>query len=300
MSDLIVELTDEITLTDQGPTVCLGVACNKYQSPGFWVPLVGAAQNITHFTWSQNGIMEFDKLGGLQRMIAPRGALTDSNRNRIVKYFLEETECDYLFQMDDDVRLPFPVGVSLKKLLEHAYPIISGIYYRGSEPHAPIAFFYAQEETGPRNGYISIIDWEPDSMLKLDAVGMGCTLIKREVFERMQKEFVIVESWRGEVRLEHPDDLEDHLAPSDRVLTEEQFYELKDHPLFPFYAFSCMRTEDFYFCENAKRIGYDIWLDTSIEGDHLQTQPINREHFIKARREREIREGEEPQVWRIN
>ena len=298
MSELKVELTDEITLTDEGPTVCIGVACNKYQAPAFWVPLVGAASNVTHFTWSQNGLIEFEKLDELKRLIAPRGALTDSNRNRIVQYFLEETECDYLFQMDDDVRMPFPVGVSLHKLLAPGYPIVSGIYYRGSKPYGPIAFLYAQE--GPRNGYISIIDWEPDSMLRVDAVGMGCTLIHREVFERIQKEFVIVETWRGELRLEHPDDLEENMAPSDRVLTLEQFYEMKDHPLFPFYALSYMRTEDMYFCENAKRLGYDIWLDTSLEAEHLQTKPITREDFIKARREGEIKKRRKPEVWRIN
>ena len=296
--DLIVEVADETTL--RGPTVCLGIACNKYQPPGFWVPLVTNTSRITHFTWSQHGIGDFKKPESLQRLMAPRGALTDANRNRIAKYFLEETNCDYLLQMDDDVRLPRPLGVVLETLLAHNYPITAGIYYRGSEPHGPIAFIYARKEGGPRNGYVSLIDWEPNSMLPVDAVGMGCTLIHREVFERMQKEFVIVENWRGELRWEHPNNLEKHTAPSDRVLTIEEMMEEMSDAMLPFYALSYSRTEDFYFCENAKELGYDIWLDTSIEADHLQTWAVNRDSFITARRRGEIRHGKEPRVYRVN
>ena len=300
MSDLRIDLADEITLEDKGPKVCLGIACNKYQSPGFWVPLVGPTKSISHFTWSQHGVSNFEKVEGLERFIAPRGALTDSNRNRIAQYFLQETDCDYLFQMDDDIHMPLPLGITLNILLGHGHPIIAGMYFRGSEPYGSIAFIYKDKEKGPRDGYVSIVDWEPGSMLRVDAVGMGCTLIHREVFERMQKEFVLVESWRGELRLEHPDDLKEHLAPSDRITTMEDKQEGIEDVLFPFYALSYMRTEDMYFCENARKLGYDVWLDTSLELGHLQTQAIGKQDFIKRRRESELRRGERPAIWRAN
>lgn len=296
-SDLIVELSDK---EYEGPTVCLGVACNKYQPPGFWVPLVADSYRISHFTWSQHGITEQKRPESLTRLVGPRGALTDANRNRIAKYFLEETDCDYLLQMDDDVRLDRPLGAVLETLLGHGAPIISGIYYRGSDPFGPIAFVYAKKENGPRSGYVSLIDWEPDSMIRVDAVGMGCTLIHRDVFEKMQEEFVIVENWRGELRWEHPRNLEKNTAPTDRVLTIEEMKEEMDDAMLPFYALSYSRTEDFYFCENAKELGYDIWLDTSIEADHLQTWPVNRSDFVRARREGDKRRGKEPQVYRLN
>lgn len=298
MSELKIELTDETSLEYKGPKVCLGIACNKYQAPGFWVPLVASTNLITHFTWSRHGIGDFNRPEHITRLVAPRGALTDANRNRIVSYFLNETDCDYLFQMDDDVKLPLPVGQTLGLLLSHKHSIVSGIYYRGSPPHDPIAFVYNKE--GPRDGYVSLIDWEPDSMVRVDAVGMGCTLIHREVFEKMQKEFVIVESWRGELRWEHPDDLEENTAPSDRVLTLEEMREDMEDAINPFYALSYSRTEDFYFCENAKKLGFDVWLDTSIEADHLQTKVVNRGDFTKARREREIKDGHQREVYRIN
>lgn len=301
MGDIVVDIKDEITLEAKGPTICLGVACNKYQAPGFWVPLISDVPSITHFAWSRNGLMSFDKPEGLTRLMAARGALTDENRNRIAKYFLEQTTCDYLLQLDDDVKLPFPLGVTLHILLNHGYPIIGGMYFRGSEPHGPIAFLYAKgQKVGPRQGYVSVIDWEPDSMIRVDAIGMGCTLIHREVFERMEKELVVVENWRGEMRFEHPDDLEQNMAPSDRVLTAEEIQETKQNAKLPFYALAYSRTEDFYFCENAKRLGYDVWLDTSVEADHLQTQPVNRESFITARRKGEVRDGKEPTVYRVN
>ena len=300
MSDLTIDLADEITLVDKGPKICLGIACNKYQAPGFWVPLVGPTHTISHFTWSEHGVSNFEKVEGLERFMASRGALTDSNRNRIVDYFLHETDCDYLFQMDDDVRLPLPLRVTLDVLLGHGHPIIAGMYFRGSEPFGSVAFVYKDKEKGPRDGYVSLVDWEPGSMIRVDAVGMGCTLIHRGVFERMQKEFVLVENWRGELRLEHPDDLKEHLAPSDRITTTEEKSEVRDDALFPFYALSYMRTEDMYFCENAKKLGYDIWLDTSLQVEHLHTQPVSRQDFVRLRRESELRSGEQPTIWRAN
>lgn len=286
MTELLVAHMDMVIKDEEKKSVCLGIACNKYQAPEFWIPLVAARGPVTHFAWSQNAVAELEPSDYMARFSSARGALTDTNRNQVVTYFLDHTDCDYLFQLDDDVKIYHSLEKTVGRLLAHEYPICSGIYYRGCDPYGPIGFIQEPES----KGYAHLPDWEPGSLIKVDAVGMGCTLIHREVFEEMKKQFAIVMDWRGAYRLEHPDDT-DHFAPSDQIITMD---DLPDYARFPWYALQYMRTEDLYFCENAKRIGYDIWLDTSLELDHLQTLPINRGHFLNARE----RYGKESEIWR--
>lgn len=77
------------------------------------------------------------------------------------------------------------------------------------------------------NGYVPIFDGQfpPGSMVECDVVGAGCLLVRTEVFERLKKPWF---NWTiGE-------------DPHNPGLSE-----------------------DFYFCEKAKKAGYKILVDTS-------------------------------------
>lgn len=287
-------MAEVITLKDEEsqPSVLLGIACNKNQVPGFWIPLLAAHGPVTHFAWSENGLAELKEPDILRRPMSHRSAMTDSNRNKLTEILLYETDCDYIFFLDDDVRIAFSLEVTINRLMSHEYAICSSIYYRGCDPFGPLMFMMDAEDD-PREGYTHLIDWEPDSLMRVDVVGMGATLIHRNVFERMRDELAVVENWRGEYRLEHPDDLKQNMAPSCRVVDKN---DLPEYAKFPWFVMSHGRTEDMYFCENARRLGYNIWMDTSVELEHLHVLPIHRGHFLKAR---ELHEKEDANVvWR--
>lgn len=94
-------------------------------------------------------------------------------------------DADYLFFVDSDNAFPPEV---LPVLITNDVDICSGLYFERKPPFRPIAF-----KRQPDGHYKSYTDIDLDGGLtKVDAVGMGCCLIKRRVIERM---FEKQETW---------------------------------------------------------------------------------------------------------
>jgi FkbM family methyltransferase len=132
---------------------------------------------------------------------------------------------DYLLSVDSDIILPRD---SLVKMLAADKDIISGIYIQRKPGEQILEVYMDTSNGGCTNIPYKLL--ENLDVVEIAACGMGCALIKGDVFRR----------------LEYP-----HF-----------FYkEALDH--------RNTVSEDVYFCMKARKAGFTVWADPSIRCDHI-------------------------------
>lgn len=151
----------------------------------------------------------------------------DEARNEIVDFALGQN-ANYIFWVDDDV---IPPGDAFLKLYTHQKDIINGVYWSKSSPPMPLLFRNHLE--GP------YWDWHVGDLIEIDAAGMGLTLVKTDVYRKIEKE--IGGPWYS-----------------------TDYGSFKDMTQSP-----ANNTEDLYFYWKARKAGYKIWADTSVQAMHF-------------------------------
>lgn len=226
--------------------------------------------------------------------------LTSHNRNRLV----DRADGEWIFFIDYDT---VPPADALPRLLSLRHPFCGGVYYHRNVPHMPL-LYWRNPETGL---YGVIADYEKGALIHVDATGMGCTLIHRQVFEDIKTHYRQFSRVDGSRMLIHEDDIVQERMPSRLrrenyiIETERGWWhvqqvnptsaEIVDNKPYPFFEMEHERTEDMGFCERAKRVGYDIVVDTSIECEHWHFMPITGQMFRDVKDDAKIR-GELPQT----
>jgi len=150
-------------------------------------------------------------------------------RNEIVEFALQQN-AQYIFWLDDDV---IPPPNSFLRLYNQQKDIINGVYWSKSNPTMPLLFRGHLE--GP------YWDWHVGDLIEIDAAGNGLTLVKTDVYRKMQKE--LGGPWYS---------VEYGSFPG---VTNEV---------------PVANTEDLYFYWKAKKVGYKVWADTSIQAFHYE------------------------------
>lgn len=128
--------------------------------------------------------------------------LIDNARNMLVDQFLK-TDCEWAFWIDSDMVLPKETLVQLYKVAqEKNSKMVTGVYYQRVGKHWPVLWNrspetengkkirHQNEEAAKTNKYLGAFTMpgpECKYPFKVHAAGFGCTLIHREVFERMEK-----------------------------------------------------------------------------------------------------------------
>lgn len=243
---------------------------------------------------SSSAMPDTSKNMSIGSMLGNNDSLTSHNRNRLV----DEFESEWIFFIDHDT-LP-PVD-ALPRLLALQRPIVAGVYYHRNEPHMPL--MYRQQANGL---YRVVSDYERGALIEVDATGMGCTLIHRDVFIDIMNNYVRLVRSNGTSFLVHKDDIADQpLASRFRtdapvVFGDERglHYVEPVKPFvepnpgkrteFPFFDMEHGRTEDIPFCERARRVGYSIYVDTSVECEHWHMFPVTGDHFAGLRAEAKL------------
>jgi glycosyltransferase involved in cell wall biosynthesis len=167
---------------------------------------------------------------------------------------------DYILWLDDDIVVPADF---LSRLLAHDLPIVSGIYVMRREPHLPVAYVRAVEPDRA-DRFWSLSGW-PSGLVEVDAVGQGCVLIKREVYDKVPEPYY---AWQpvkrdSENTFKVVDDAPDNhaVAVEDRTLGE-----------------------DLYFFTHCRIAGYRIYADGDIILGHEGTRAYSRADFVAAGR----------------
>ena len=140
----------------------------------------------------------------------------DIARNALVGDFLK-SDCDYLLFLDSDIVFPSNI---IDLLLKHGKDFVSALYFTRKNIKPMHRFLKGGE-------YVGAQEVKPNELVEADAVGLGCSLIKRKVIERVDS-------------------------------------ENKGEPLFKFDYSSRTRAvgEDIYFCKLVQKAGFRIFVDS--------------------------------------
>ncbi len=122
-----------------------------------------------------------------------------------------------------------PPADAIINLLKHNADIVSGLYYRRAEPICPVMM---KEVDG---GAKWITEFKQGELVQADLVGCGCMLIKRKVLEIMKPPWF---EWRCDP-WRFP-----NITPQERC------------------------SEDYDFCRKARKLGFKIFVDTSVQCLH--------------------------------
>jgi len=247
----------------------IGIACNKWQDPGWWSPLV---RQVGHL-WRYG--VEF---GSLYTEMS-----TDIGRNRsVITRKFRQGDAEWLWFIDDDT---IPCEHALMKLLQLNAPIAALPYfYKDREKHMFAPLIYMREEN---NRYKPITNYHRGEILEVDAVGMGMTLIHRSVFDAILTKYTVgIEDAKGAVVM-----IRKNSTPESRPgIRKGDAEKWEKHDYIPFFVSEKGRTEDYYFCELAADVGIKPVVDTLYECDHIGRTGYNGSNFraLRAMRRRKL------------
>lgn len=150
------------------------------------------------------------------------GNCIDNNREKIIELAIKNL-CSHLFFVDSDMSFP---GDTLERLLEQDKDVIGAPYnYRFLPLTTTVKFLGENKELVKKE--------MPKETFEVYAVGMGCTLIKMSILEKLNKPYFLIK----------------------RSMADIEF------------------TEDVYFCEKAREAGFSIWCDPKIKVEHWGDYP---------------------------
>lgn len=255
-------------------SVAIGVPHHGNQAPMWWVRMIENVHIMSRYGMRFAGIL------------AERGVAIDNQRNSIVNWFLNKTDAEFLWFVDDDTVPPIGAPVKLASL---NHPFTSGLYYSSWDDIQPIA--YKRNSDGRYVRLDGVLDWEPGQIIQVDAAGAGCLLIHRSVFLGIMAKYerayrvsggntvVLKDKIRGglpETATKHP-----YAGIVKNGMLYEPLVAAKDSndASFPFFRLEFGRTEDIAFFELAKAAGYPCYLDTGVECGHIKDSQITGDHF---------------------
>ena len=250
--------------------LAVAIPTNKAESSKWWPAVFGELLRTAN-----------DPGYEITSLITAGGALTDTNRNKCVKSFLEKTDAEYLVFIDNDT---IPPPRAFAHLIELNVDVANAIYYLRGEPYNPVAY-----RLMPNHKYLPLKEFRPGEIVDVDSVGMGCTVIKRHVFERIIEEYVCFMRTRiGSGFAIHKDDVQyvdslpmdvHEVAPGVLRATDGvrgYMIDPVEGPIpgdeverFPFFVLEWGRTEDHYFNEMTRRLGFETKVDTWLECEHV-------------------------------
>lgn len=165
--------------------------------------------------------------------------LVHAARNALVEMFLKEKDASHLLFIDSDTTFQ---PSALRTLYDDDVDIVSGLSVKRSMPCEPTGGL-KMEGSEVLAGFLTGFE-KFDGPVEMEAVGMAFTLIKREVFETMEKPWFYSKYLPG----------------------------LKD-----------LMSEDWSFCMNAKKAGFKVFMDTSVILGHIGKYIYTVKEFLSMR-----------------
>jgi hypothetical protein len=172
-------------------------------------------------------------------MTVANESLITHGRSRIANFFMNNTEFEYLFCLDADVAFS---PEDMLKLYSYQKPIVSASY-----PMKTLPIRHCYELYNP----VKLCG----NLVKIGGIGMGFVLIHRNVFLELNKHYSELKYFPG-------------LNNSNYPITEKEYHN-------SYHYFAEMNKEgkylgeDMSFFHRVSDIGYDVWMDTSIELQHI-------------------------------
>lgn len=212
-------------------------------------------------------------------------------RNKLAKYFLEFTKCEWSLWFDDDMIAPigragwykfignlpsqFPddfAGVNtVERLLSHGKTVVGGTYFGRQRTGRLVSSAFAVHHIDR-----AARTFQP-GLFEVDWIGTGCLLVHRSVFEDIQKAFPELGPTNGfdynEPVIQWADSVGNlYAAPGPDLLPQIVDYRpahapARDH--WDFFLPKPGQGEDVSFCERARLSGHKVYLDTGVQCLHV-------------------------------
>jgi len=184
----------------------------------FWQMLTGA---VKHIGWHIDN----------QLLMTNSGQFLPDSHNSMVKAALAIPGWNYLGFLEHDHSFPSNM---LELASDYTDPIVGGLYFnRMAEAPEPIVYYWNSTRTaiGRLQPFQMAPILEKRGLYVVDVVPMGCTFIRRDVFE----------NW--------PKDVPYFAAPTSQLNGKQM-------------------SDDVFFCRHAQEQGYEIKVDSRIEPKH--------------------------------
>ncbi len=214
---------------------------------------------------------------------------TGMNRNRIAREFMngyKVHQAKWLYWIDaDNVNKPGTIRRALDVAGDNR-TLVGGLYYKKFGKPWPVAFEKMED-----GRYGSIRAWTTGEIFPVDAMGMNSLLSHISVYKDIDKAYIALQRASGGVVAIHREDIEGDLfnnmtdVADEKVINglwSQRLYNPEKPIDVPFFVLEHGRTEDYHFFEKARRLGHKLWLDTSIEADHLTPSKVGGAEFRKA------------------
>lgn len=168
-------------------------------------------------------------------------ALISRSRSRAATQFLEKTTDDLLMFIDDDIVISaFDASKLMHEAKQLKLPIVGAAYVTKSKSKPGFAIRPLED--------IGSIDFGTNGKLyEMRSISTGCMVIQREVLKKFIKEGVAPLCRHGETG----------------------YYPFFQHEKMVIDGIWEDMSEDWYFCEKARRLGYSVWCDTTIKLGHI-------------------------------
>jgi hypothetical protein len=210
-------------------------------------------------------------------------------RNQFITSALQRN-AEHIFFLDADVEMPHD---GLVKLYETKRPIIAGVYSQRSPPYALSANIQRRALTP------EILEKYPNAVLDVHEIGMGCALINMRVIKRIAAR----QELQWYCMKPHGQDLGIKLRPDEISEKEVMVYTNKEATELQWRCRICnsgivadffkytigtglsavhgMFSEDYYFCYQARQVGFPIFIHTGVFTNHeLFGMKITREGLL--------------------
>lgn len=167
-------------------------------------------------------------------------ALISRSRSRAASHFLKTTKDELIMFIDDDIVIsPFDATKLMHEAYQLKLPIVGAAYVTKSK-EAP-GFAVRPLEDGKMNFGTS------GQLYKMRSISTGCMVIRREVLDKFINEKIAPFCRHGNTGY-HP------FFQHEKMVIDGVWEDM---------------SEDWYFCEKARKLGFDIWCDTTIKLGHI-------------------------------
>ena len=166
-------------------------------------------------------------------------SLISRGRSRIANFFINNTEFEYLFFLDSDVGFE---ADDVLKLLNYNKEMVCGAYPMKT---IPLKWNFTITEPKQREG----------DLVAIDKIGIGFSLIHRNVFIRIAKQY-------PELKYIPTNESTTH-NPTEQEFNNSYhyFHEMRQGDIY--------LPEDLSFFTRARSVGMQAWMDTSINLCHV-------------------------------
>lgn len=208
-------------------SVKLGIAC-----PLTW-PYINSTTHVSMLAMDRPDFILLEASRG--------GDIAEKRENQVEEGM--RLGCTHILLMDADMVYPPQTIPDLFKLLQvHGADMAGGLCYRGYEPYNPLAWHPTEERQ-----LKPFEDYNFGDIISAGATGAACLLIKREVFEKVDR-------------------------PWFRIQTEEKTIDGKTVVI--------RRGEDTYFTRKATKAGFSLLINTAYDIGHLREFAVDRHFWI--------------------